>query len=182
MIRPTAIAMLAGALATLALGAFAGAAYAQTKLEGARVLSPTPLPQVIQTSQTSVDVSAFGRNLTSGLSTGGTVRVEGERINIGHYNTMNTTGALLIGVSSIPAGQYAVKVTFVNVGKAVSMNLVEGINKKSCAFEAKGGYLNEQSCTINIDSKGGGFNVKAAYTGDTFSEITLKNVEVGKTR
>lgn len=107
---------------------------------------------------------------------------KGEKLNIGHYNTMGPTGALLVGVNSVPAGQYAVKVTFVNVAKAVTLNLVEGINKKSCSFVAQGGYGNEQSCTIVVQTKGGGFNVRASYTGEEPSELTLKLVEVMKER
>src|SRR5687768_13277945 len=145
MIRPTVVAMLAGALA---LGAFAGAAFAQTKLEGAQVVSPSPLPTINTRSKASVDVGSFARGLVAGLPTGGGFTVQGQKLNIGHYNTMGPTGALLVGVNSVPAGQYSVKVTFVNVNKAVTMNLVEGINRKSCSFVAQGGYLNEQSCTI----------------------------------
>jgi hypothetical protein len=86
------------------------------------------------------------------------------------------------GSGPMPARQYAVKVTSVNVGKAVTLTLAEGINVKKCSLEAKGGYLNEPSCAIAIPSAGQGFNVNISFAGDPYSQATIKLVEVVKER
>ncbi len=181
MTHPTTIAMLAG---VLTLGAFAGAAFAQTKFDDARVLTPRPLHPSLgpTTSRIGLDFMAIGKNFSTNLPTGGSITLIGKNIDIGHFTAMRPNGSLDIAVGTVPPGQYAVKVTLVNVGKPVTLTLAEGINTKSCPLAAQPGYLNEQSCALPIPSDGRGFNVRVSHTGDPFSEVTLKLVEVMKER